>query len=310
MKLGLLFENSDNQHYFGFSRFVQEPYFEADVKLTPEVERAVSLVYGSRLPIAMLDVGNHGNDMGLTMIDGKMTQFQDPKKATEDFETSEITARISFGGVRVGSSLDFSQPARLHIAAYARRHFFPEDYESLPVIPDSPCSRSDERDTTSILEEVAVSLSWQARKSENWSDPKIWVRELNNHQMDRKRFDELRTTYCRAQQKRLHQSSSSSPADPSDIRRIVEIAGRRKSLLPLSPSAKPYSNTAYEYTHDLIEAGMGNIHVLPIIGYYNVRRCAGLPAEREVIIESMSPMQGVNFLFETVVPKLKEFISS
>ena len=71
MKLGIQFDNRPETNYLGVSRYTC-PYFIADVSVSPLVERAVELTkdvwsQGEGVPLARLDIGNHGVNRGLVL---------------------------------------------------------------------------------------------------------------------------------------------------------------------------------------------------------------------------------------------------
>ncbi len=320
MQVGIAFEGRSTTRYLGDSRYyADKPFFEANVGLSPEVERAIELTepiwsQSGDMPIFMLDRGDHGHDMGLVLRRGIQERVDDP-----DFVRSELVARISIGGTKDqkdARKLDFSQARRLHISVYGGRQFFPENWRNIPLEEIQRESHFDKvreyRSVTPYREEALISLRWIEGRYDSWDNLRDWMEAVKSTAITKKTFYESRATHCTSQGMKLTPRHTIAWLDKELAARFVRQEGRKKQKIPLSPGLSSLFETpGYQFMQkamrDLFPEGTSAR--LPIIGYEGVSTTLSLPRPPKKF-EEMSPTEGVEFLFKEVLPQIKEFVNS
>ncbi len=331
MEIGVKFQGRDDGcRYLGYTKWMNEGrdavYFRADVKLSPEIQRALELtkplwIKNSPVPLAYVDSGNHGYGIGLVFNAGECEGILNGDM--RDFVRRELVARVSVGGSRkkkdgtaedkseLESEVDFSNPSRIHISVLGRRQFFPKEWRDLPYEDDGWGRKADKRLITPVVEEVHVSMRWLDGQFNNWNDMEEWYKDFGSHSFESKEFSKMRTTYCVAYTEKISQKQNSEREQPEEVKKLIKSEGRKRQVIPLSPEINQFKD---KYTHAnkaLATIFNGGIESrIPIIGFQEVRYATGfddVDGMYDNQIAKMTPQEGVEYLFGKVMPAVEMF---
>lgn len=285
-----------------------------DIQLPSEVEEAVKLTKkalgtSDNTPVAFMDDGNHGFDGGIVFRDNLYQQISlRAGNHNSNFPVWQVTTRISVGPddkyvSKKGNIWDGSL-ARLHLGVWAGRTASPK------VIDDSnPRIEYNE-------ESINFSLRWVDGKFDDWNDPKEWKKDLTNNRIDRKSYEEKRTTHY----KLVDRIESKNNNGNHPLERWMLVLGERKSRLPALKTIHEVARDTKITEKDLesmfrARRGFGaEAILLPTTGYKPslevLSQYGNVKPSDAKLIPTMTPKEGVSYLYERILPAMMAFARS
>jgi hypothetical protein len=322
MKLGICFDDSDDDSYFGISKYPRK-YFEADIAVPKEVEQAAELTRnlwqeGANVPLAIHGLGYYGN--GMIIRSGVVDETEKPFP----FTRSEVMARVSFSGKLDGERVNFSELKRFHISVKGRRQFFPKDWEHIVSKNYSQEHRigEDVRAYVPLVEEVNLSMGWLDGKFDDWDSVDEWGLERNK--MDPKMFHKDRTNHATSKLERLQRENTSEFPGKDLAEALLRQEGRRETCFPLSPvidlQEQPFGYP-YKYANEALQRlfGESSAFNVPIVGYETIRdyvkglpRMENYPKAADASVsrtEQPTVEECVAFMFGKVLPAVRDYVA-
>jgi hypothetical protein len=244
--------------------------------------------------------------MGLVLKQGICTEVPTDN---DPFTKSELLVRISIGGkqelVDKIKVIDYTSLQRLHISVYGARQFFPD--------------RGEVRDVP-VLEEVHVSFRWLENNDgilvyDDWSGLQAWYADaVNDNIIDRKRFSESRTTYCRSK-------FTSVLVANEKLSDFIKSQGRKRPTFNLSRDFKSQvgsrdigAEILYHFLDSQIPSAISYEGVqgalyefLPKIPF---EKTSFQHATLDKELHAMTPKQGIEFLFCPVLQGIEKFVNT
>ncbi|MFA5856853.1 MAG: hypothetical protein WC867_05820 [Candidatus Pacearchaeota archaeon] len=318
-----------------------------DLELPAQIKRGLEIISDympsgiGKFPYANQTSQGHHGDYGLVFRIGETSSIGlIPDDSCANFTYKNLVARISYGMEKTPDVIqdkpvilnDPTKISRLHLNVYGARNFLSTEIEEQAI-----------ESFNYTTEVIHFSLRWVNGKFDNsWNEPKQWLKEKDSRYLNKPQFNPMRTTYFETKTSSNHLNGNFyhdlSGYIPNNIKEQInsgktilsmnevldKIGPRKPNLLP--PNI-PFEDFIKEFpagsSIDDIKKSLGyNLEKkesFPNIGYsklctflYNY----GIINNDSIInkydsfrIPEMTMDEGVDYIFQRVLPAVKMFIS-